>query len=112
MVEMVIINEQNSPELYMLTIDEEVVGEYDLLGQVSEAILSYFNTEVIKPITWDSEESFFRYDQSEIFVETNDNGKIGSLSNSEKSEITLYLEGDESLSDEEVKRLELINSRR
>lgn len=112
MVEMVIINEQNSPELYILTIDEEVVGEYDLLGQVSEAILSYFNTEVIKPITWDSEESFFRHDQSEIFVETNDNGKIGSLSNSEKSEITLYLEGDESLSDEEVKRLELINSRR
>lgn len=107
MVEMVrTINEVIDNETYLLTIDEEVVGEYEILGQVSEAILSYFDQEIIKPIHWDSEEPFFYYRDTQVWVEINDRGKFKSITPAEKTEILLYLSSDEDMSDKDVQDLE------
>ena len=89
---------------YNLYIDNELYGEYPILGQVSDALFEELGRVYI-PVTW-SDENSFEFQDKEIKINVKSGTSTRSLNKEERVEISVLIAGEEDMGEEELKEIE------
>jgi len=94
---------------YSVKINGVLVGNTEILGEVSEIIMNELGTEEIRPVEWtpDKDDSSFDYSGKTVNVEVVEGDSSKSISKEEELELSILLSGDKELTQEELEELEL-----